>query len=211
MPVWVLNSVTAKWETAAQATRQGGQYCFEIRSLGRINCDSFSSFAYVRGRVCRGGKPAGAVPVHVGQAITMTSSEGAYAAMVPAGVTVNIKTIDGQISAGPLSPDEDAAVAEIGDCGAGGSGGQGGGGPAGCGVPAWGCVGGMQLSELGAGCCVVTSAGACGSMGTCSDSCGTLWYELNGHMYGPCKAADDACLQQAASAEVKAEDACSSP
>ena len=113
MPVWVLNSVTAKWETAAQATRQGGQYCFEDPLPGRINCDSFSSFAYVRGRVCRGGKPAGAVPVHVGQAMTMTSSEGAYAAMVPAGVTAEHQDHRRpEMSARAALADEDAAVAE---------------------------------------------------------------------------------------------------
>lgn len=210
MPVWVLNSVTAKWESVSEATLQGNAYCFDILALGRINCDIFSRFAFVHGRVCSDGDPLGAVAVNVGQAITMTSSEGEYTVMVPSGVTVGIKTTKGQISVGPLSPDEDATVADIGDCGGGGSGGQGGGGPAGCGVLPGGCVAGMEPAGLRAGCCSVSQVSGCGTMGACVDSCATAWYELNGQMFGPCEGSDEACIWQAAEAVVEAEKACSS-
>jgi hypothetical protein len=222
MPVWVLNSVTAQWESVSQATRQGDQYCFDIRALGRINCDIFSRFAYIHGRVCSGGAPAAAAAVHVGQAITMTSSEGAYSAMVPSGVAVKIKAPGGALSAGPLSPGADLAVADIGDCGASGggaggaggagaAGGAGGGGPGGCGVPAGGCSAGLEPSTLSAGCCTYSGDYGCGPLGVCLDSCFATWYEWDGNIYGPCQATDQDCISKAASDQAQASiDGCSS-
>jgi hypothetical protein len=122
MPVWILGAVTNKWTTMSTATKNGNQYCFSVSALGKINCDIFSRFASLKGRVCKDGKPLSDVSVTINQMTVQTGSDGYYRAIVSSGQTLNIKSQYGNTTASPLQPDASVCAPDIGTCSGSGCG-----------------------------------------------------------------------------------------
>lgn len=91
----------------------------------------------------------------------------------------------------PLLSGPDAGAAENSD---------GNGDP--CGPSAGGCAAiGLVDATLRPGCCdTLTPCSNAGTLSSCSDSCGYAWYELDGHLYGPCAPGDAACPMMQAQA-----------
>ncbi len=113
IPLWRMNTSTAKWEEIGTAEKNGNQYCFTTLSTGGLNCDLFNRTAILKGTVCDNGSPRLDAEVKVGQLSTITNENGEYSMLVSSGEALNLETLYGVRSVCPI----EAGTVKIADLG----------------------------------------------------------------------------------------------